>query len=131
MDIALVEQRTAIYVVTIVKLVNWLRADFDLQPLQPTLSLMRSAQAKADYMYVNDSFGHNDLEGKPFNKFIERVTGRRGTYGENLALGDFDADKVFERWSTSPGYYENMINPRYRHIGVGERHLYWVQHFAA
>ncbi len=39
--------------------------------------------------------------------------------GENLALGNFaDETEIMAAWMASPGHKANIINPRYRELGV-------------
>lgn len=97
--------------------VNALRKAYGREPLWLDDTLMRSAQEKADDLYARNYFAHDtpDGEGPP--------------YAENLALNQKDAREVFRDWRESPGHFQNMIDPRWTRIGIGERHLRWCQHF--
>jgi uncharacterized protein YkwD len=57
--------------------------------------------------------------------------------GENIALGPQSADEVVDGWLASPGHCANIMDSRFRHIGVGlatgrgRGQIYWVQTFGA
>lgn len=59
-----------------------------------------------------------------------------GFVGENIAAGQVSPQAVVQDWVESPGHCVNLMNPRYRYIGVGYVHQdgdryghYWVQNF--
>jgi uncharacterized protein YkwD len=56
------------------------------------------------------------------------------TLGENLAGGQTTAASVVADWMDSPGHRDNILDPRWRDMGVGVRTgghfgVYWVQMF--
>lgn len=55
--------------------------------------------------------------------------------GENIALGQKSAKEVVKAWRKSRSHYGNIIDPRYKSIGIGcfnyNGTLYWVQTFGS
>lgn len=54
--------------------------------------------------------------------------------GENLAAGQASPEAAFEDWMNSPSHRQNILDPRFTHLGVairigGEYATYWVQEF--
>ena len=56
--------------------------------------------------------------------------------GENIAAGSSTPEAVVNQWMSSPGHRENILNGKYRYLGVGyaydgnsEYAHYWVQLF--
>lgn len=54
-------------------------------------------------------------------------------YGENIAMGYADADKVMNGWMNSEGHRNNILGANYKSIGIGcvtvNGGVYWVQCF--
>ena len=55
---------------------------------------------------------------------------------ENIAAGQRTVADVMAGWIASPGHYANLVNPAYRHVGLGHASSdagaygdYWVQDF--
>jgi len=70
-------------------------------------------------MFSNQYFGHE----APNGDFVGEIAGRFGyeyiVIGENLALGDFtDDEMLLEAWMDSPGHRDNILNERFRELGV-------------
>lgn len=62
------------------------------------------------------------------------TTVRRAGYdgqavGENVAAGYASAKAVVNGWSKSAGHRQNMLNGRFRAIGIGEQNGYWTTTF--
>jgi hypothetical protein len=49
--------------------------------------------------------------------------------GENIATGYQTPEDVMQGWLDSSGHRDNIENPTYRAIGVGESGFYWTQTF--
>lgn len=114
------------------------RISQSLQPLIPQDLLARSARVKALDMYEKQYFEHDSPEGKGVSDLAKDVGYDFLIVGENLALGDFkNPQAVVDAWMNSKGHRENILNPKYREIGVsmisgtynGKQALFIVQHF--
>lgn len=50
-------------------------------------------------------------------------------YNENIAWNQPTVGVVMRDWMNSSGHRANILNPRWRHIGVGKCGPYWCQRF--
>ena len=107
-------------------------------PLSPHGSLRGSARGHSRDMATRDYFDHTSPEGKgPSNRAME--AGYQGSFvGENIAAGQTDPTRVVQAWMESPGHCLNIMDPRYRVLGVGyffdngDRFgHYWTQNFGS
>ena len=106
-------------------------------PLTFDARLRQSARGHAEDMGTNNFFSHTNLQGQTFDDRI-RQAGFDGTpIGENIAAGQSSPAAAMKSWlQSTTGHCENIMNGRYRFIGVGYfnapasryRH-YWVQNF--
>jgi uncharacterized protein YkwD len=107
-------------------LINAERAERDLRPLTRNSRLARAADRHVDDMVEHRYFAHDSRNGDSFSDRI-RDTGylsRVSTWavGENLAWGSGtagDAHSIMRAWMASPGHRANILNGRYREIGIG------------
>lgn len=124
-------------------LTNQLRAEKSLPPLQPLAGLTQLARKHSQAMAEQNFFSHTDPQGRgPFERMAEFLPQLLSiTSGENIAMrsqGSEDetqlATGLFLQWKNSPGHYANMINPSFRHLGVGlaaaHGNYYATQNFA-
>ena len=94
---------------TFVELINSLRASFCKAPLATNSSLANYAQSWSEEMASTGNFGHSN---------IESLLGPWEIVGENIGRGG-SVVSIFNALSASPPHYDNMVNPRFTHIGVG------------
>jgi uncharacterized protein YkwD len=78
-------------------------------------------------------FSHESLDGRSPAARIA-ATGFPSTYvGENIARGYRTVAEVMAGWMSSPGHCRNIMNPRYRLLGVGYAEgadgTRWTQNF--
>lgn len=99
-------------------LVNQTRQSFGLQPLTKNIKLDQAAESKAKNMVANNYFAHTSPTGvSPWHWFSQ--AGYNYKYaGENLAIGFFDSQEVYNAWLNSPEHRANIINPNYKEIGT-------------
>ena len=114
-------EKTKIKLVTvesnIIHYTNQQRQQHGLPPLEVDPELIRSARRHATWMTVNRSLRHTS-----------------DPVAENIAMGQRDSDEVVRDWMRSPGHRANILNGRYRRIGVAaycmpEGRIYWCQQF--
>lgn len=97
-----------------------------MRDLQVNFRLARAADRHVADMVEHRYFGHDSRNGDSFSDRI-RAAGylsRVGSWivGENLAWGSGSmgsAEKIVEAWMDSPGHRANILNARYREIGIG------------
>ncbi|MGA2417811.1 MAG: CAP domain-containing protein [Candidatus Staskawiczbacteria bacterium] len=103
---------------TLENFVNQTRQSFGLQPLVDNQKLDQAAQLKAENMVANNYFAHTSPTGvTPWYWFLQ--AGYNYKYaGENLAIGFFDSEEVYNAWLNSPSHKANIVNPNYKEIGT-------------
>ena len=123
------------YARQVLELCNAERKKAGLTSLQLDEELAGYAEIRAEE--ATRKFSHVRPNGKycssimPFSYFA-----RFRQYGENLAGGQLTPEQAMEGWMNSPGHRANILNPRYKLLGVAYvyrpdsryRH-YWVQQF--
>ena len=80
-------------------------------------ALTEAARAHSADMIRKDYFAHGSVGTR-----LERHGYHWRTYGENIAWGSgryASPANTFRRWMDSPGHKANILNRRFREIGVG------------
>jgi uncharacterized protein YkwD len=102
---------------------------------------LNTTLAKAALSYAQDMalFGYMSHTGRDASTPAQRVTrsGYRWTeMGENLASGVMGADDLVNSWLHSPEHCANLMDPRYREMGVAfavnrnnDAGVYWAMEF--
>ena len=97
-----------------------------------------NAKLKADDMFQSQYFEHVSPTGIDVDGLVKKAGYEYILIGENLAMGNFqNSEKVVEAWMNSPGHRENILNNKYKEIGVavlegiynGRKIWMAVQHF--
>jgi hypothetical protein len=102
----------------IVRLTNKERREMNLGSLIFDFRLTSAAQAKAEDMIENGYWDHFH-EGKSPWDWMEEYGYFYLDAGENLAI-DFEvAEKMHQAWMASSTHRANIINAKYKEIGVG------------
>jgi len=104
-------------------------------PLSWNANLATAARGHAADMATNNYFSHTSQDGRTFDVRIMNA-GYVGysSVGENIAAGQPTPDAVVAGWLTSPGHCANIMNARFKELGVGVGNggsygTYWVQDF--
>ncbi|MCR4279840.1 MAG: CAP domain-containing protein [Candidatus Komeilibacteria bacterium] len=105
--------RNEIYVLT-----NELRNLQQLPPLAMNEKLNAAALAKAKTIIAEDFFSHNGKNGRYFTTWIDDTGYDYQLIGENLAAGFQTNKEVLKAWMDSPTHRANILNNRYREIGI-------------
>ena len=97
----------------------------------------RLEQAAHDHsldMYTNRFISHVGSDGSSPNQRASRrgynMNGM-GPLGENVAWGYQTEEEVIAAWLSSPGHCRNIMNPRYKDMGIAREGNYWTQLFGA
>jgi hypothetical protein len=98
--------------------VNQTRQAIGLKPLAENQKLNYAAQLKAENMIQEQYFQHTSPSGiTPWVWFVK--AGYNYHYaGENLAIGFYESEEVFNAWLNSPTHKENIVNPNYTEVGT-------------
>ena len=107
-------------------LLNEERTQHGLGRLRPRGALKMVAERYARRMVTRSFFDHVCPEGSTFVDRIKRSNyldaGDGFTLGENLAWGGgprATPERIVRAWMDSPGHRANILNGRFRDIGVG------------
>jgi hypothetical protein len=97
---------------------NQTRQSAGLPVLVENQKLDNAAQMKAENMLQNNYFSHTSPTGlTPWFWFLQ--AGYNYKYaGENLAIGFYDSDEVYQAWLNSPAHKANILNPNYKEVGT-------------
>ncbi|HCU55224.1 hypothetical protein A2410_02620 [Candidatus Shapirobacteria bacterium RIFOXYC1_FULL_38_24] len=98
---------------------NQERLKYDLPPLSFNSTLARSATAKAQDMFENNYWAHTSPTGTNPWDFFKQEGYQYSIAGENLAKDFYDTETVIKAWMNSPTHKANIINSKYREIGIG------------
>jgi uncharacterized protein YkwD len=93
-----------------------------LGPLKLNDRLTAAAQGHATDMVRAGYFGHETLRGVTFITRIRKKGFKGFPIGENIAAGDGEdalPGAIMHSWMTSSGHRANILNPRFKEIGIG------------
>jgi uncharacterized protein YkwD len=108
--------------------VNVLRASHGLARLRISPALSAAANAHSASMAKKGYFSHNSANGASFSQRLAYFYPARGfrswSVGENLLYGspDIGAVRALKLWLASPPHRANLLNPRWREIGLAAVH---------
>lgn len=94
------------------------RQKLGLPPLTYNEALSKSAAAKAADMFINNYWAHNSPQGKTPWSFFKSAGYQYSIAGENLAKDFYDTDGLIKAWMNSPTHRENIVNTKYKEIGI-------------
>jgi uncharacterized protein YkwD len=123
----------------VVDLTNAQRRKVGCPDLRVALELAQAARGHSEDMAIHDFLSHSSSDG---SSLIDRLRAA-GYYpfsslGENVAGGFETAAQVMDGWMNSPGHRANILNCKFRDIGVsyvsivranGDVDRYWTQDF--
>jgi uncharacterized protein YkwD len=110
------------------ELTNQARQAKGLPPLIQDADLTQVARAFSDDMMVRRFFDHTTPDGVTFDeRLAERYPHRVRIMGENIwyasgyNIGKLQqvAKEIVDDWMRSPGHRENILDPKFTHLGVG------------
>ncbi len=102
----------------VVELTNVQREKSGLKPLKTNAVLSQAAQAKAADMFAFDYWAHVSPSGRTPWSFFKNEGYSYTVAGENLAKDFASSDGVVKAWMNSPTHRENILNDRFKEIGV-------------
>lgn len=95
------------------------RQKLGLPLLHYNSDLSLSASSKAEDMFANNYWAHTSPLGKLPWDFFKQVSYDYSVAGENLAKDFYDSDSAMKAWMKSPTHRENIVNSKYKEIGIG------------
>ncbi|WP_062205880.1 CAP domain-containing protein [Streptomyces sp. NBRC 109706] len=113
-------------------LVNQARGQAGCQPLRLDAGLTNVALAHSRDMAQRGYFDHTDPDGRtPWDRAASAGISNMG--GENIAMGQPDAQSVMDAWMNSEGHRANILNCDFTTMGLGAHFAgggpWWTQTF--
>ena len=103
----------------VVRLTNEKRTQSGLPALTLNGTLSGAAQAKGNDMISRDYWAHVAPDGTQPWSFITNAGYKYRYAGENLARDFSNPSSAVDAWMNSPTHRENILNPKYKEIGIG------------
>lgn len=103
----------------VVRLTNEKRISAGLSALSLNQELSAAAYTKGQDMISKDYWSHVAPDGTQPWKFFNQFGYKYRYAGENLARDFTDASSAVDAWMNSPTHRENILNPKYKEIGIG------------
>lgn len=103
----------------VIRLTNEKRAQAGLSLLTLNGTLSNAALSKGNDMITKDYWAHVAPDGTQPWSFITNVGYKYRYAGENLARDFSNASSAVDAWMNSPTHRENILNPKYKEIGIG------------
>jgi hypothetical protein len=103
----------------VARLTNQKRAEAGLTPLIYNQTLASAAYTKGRDMIDRDYWAHVSPDGTQPWKFFSDFGYRYRYAGENLARDFSNASSAVDAWMNSPTHRDNILNPKYKEIGIG------------
>ena len=102
----------------LIELTNAERQKMGLSQVSENAALDKAAELKAKNMLQENYWAHFAPSGKtPWDFMLG--SGYKFTFaGENLAKNFYKSDDVVVAWMASPAHRDNLLNPKYRDIGI-------------
>ncbi len=97
---------------------NEARVNSGLEPLTANSALNQAALAKAQHMFTQQYWAHVGPDGTQPWAFFKEAGYRYSTAGENLARDFSNTSDMHVAWMASPTHKANIMNPKYREIGI-------------
>ncbi len=108
----------------------WPRAE----PVRISATLSEIARQHALDMARRHYFDHVDPSGRTPADRVKAAGYGEQRIAENIAYGPLSTEEAIAGWLDSPGHCENLMEPRFKEMGIafapaGAEHgeLYWVQ----
>ena len=101
---------------------NEARKGRGLRPLCVDPKLTKAARSHSRQMVEKGYFSHNSCDGESVGSRLGRFGYGKSIYGENIAGGfraPAEPGPTLERWMDSPRHRANILDGRFRRVGVG------------
>lgn len=102
----------------VVGLVNRERIERGLNPVSTNQKLETAAKWKAEDMIEKDYWEHFHNGKSPWD-WMKEADYNYEDAGENLAIDFTEVELMHQAWMNSPSHRDNIINSKYKEIGVG------------
>lgn len=99
--------------------VNEVRRAAGAVALQLDPRVVTAAAAHASYQAQTQKMSHTGSGGSDAGQRLTAAGYNWTTWGENVAAGQANCDLVLAGWLASASHRANILNPAFRHIGMG------------
>lgn len=99
--------------------INELRAQAGVAPLTLNVQLIAAAQGHAADMAAKGYFSHTGPDGRGPGQRLAATGYQASTWGENIASGYADWNATITAWMGSAGHRANLLNARFKELGLG------------
>jgi uncharacterized protein YkwD len=93
--------------------------------------LEKAAAEHSNDMFKKKYFSHIASNGANGGIRIEKAGYDWLAYGENIGYGYKSENEVVEAWLKSPGHCKNIMDKKYKEMGVARSGYYWTQTFGS
>ncbi len=101
----------------VLDLVNAERAKYGLSALSADSKVQAAAEIRAEE--IKSVFSHTRPNGTKFSTALTQVGATFRGAGENIASGQRTPEQVVNAWMNSEGHRANILNEKYKYLGVG------------
>ncbi|MFH0819582.1 MAG: CAP domain-containing protein [bacterium] len=102
----------------LINLTNDERLKNNLPALEINPQLAQIAENKCQDMIEENYFAHTSPSGKRFWQWFKEENYNYLYAGENLAMDFSESEEVVRAWLASATHRTNLLNPKFKHIGV-------------
>ena len=95
-------------------------------PVRWNDTLALAAKEHSKDMYTNNFFSHTGSDLSSMGVRIRRQGYSWTICGENIGKGYRTEEQVITGWMNSPGHCSNIMNPKFKEIGVAKMGDYWT-----
>jgi uncharacterized protein YkwD len=88
------------------------------RPVAWSTALQSAASDHSVEMATHNYFSHTGLDGSDAGTRVTRAGYAWSTWGENIAAGYDTVRAVVDGWMQSDGHCANIMNPRFRDMGL-------------
>lgn len=100
-------------------------------PLTWNDQLEQAAAAHSNDMQTKRYFGHTSPNGDNAGERIDRAGYSWMAFGENIGMGYRNEAEVVQAWKESPSHCKNLMDKKFKEMGVARTEKYWVQTFGS
>lgn len=108
----------------VIELTNSQRLNAGMEIVRPNDQLNKAAEAKVEDMFSNNYWAHVSPKGTEPWFFISESGYRYQHAGENLARDFSNASDIVKAWMASPTHRQNLLDGRYKDIGIAVKDGY-------
>lgn len=123
--VANTEQGAAVYASVLVDLTNKSRVENNGAKLVISETLTKAAQMKAEDMASKQYFAHTSPDGTTPWYWFQKAGYNFVYAGENLAVDFHESADIQNAWLLSPKHRDNIVDTRFREIGIATKTADW------